>query len=143
MNVKQISVFLENKTGRLYNVLKALSDANVNIRALSLADTTDFGILRLIVDDPDHAQSLLKELGFTLGLSDVVVVQVEDKPGALSVLLKLLRDANVNVEYMYAFAQNGMPNSTFIFRFDKTDVAVSLFETEHIRMLSSEQIATS
>ena len=106
MRVEQISIFLENKAGRLAEVSRVLSEAGVNIRALSLADTSDFGILRLIVDNNDRAKEVLKERGFTVGKTDVVAVEVEDRPGGLSRILDILSRQNINVEYMYAFVQH-------------------------------------
>ena len=90
MRVEQISVFLENKAGRLAEVTRVLSEAGVNIRALSLADTSDFGILRLIVNDNDKAKATLKEHGFTVGKTDVVAVEVADRPGGLALILGIL-----------------------------------------------------
>jgi hypothetical protein len=94
MKVDQIAVFLENKSGRLAAITKALSDNNINIRALSVADTADFGILRLIVDDTDKATRVLKEGGFTVGKTDVIAVEVADRPGGLARVLAVLHEAD-------------------------------------------------
>ena len=104
MRVEQISVFLENKAGRLAEVTSILAEANINIRALSLADTSDFGVLRLIVNDNQKASDTLKNRGFTIGKTDVVAVEVEDRPGGLHKILEVLNSSQINVEYMYAFA---------------------------------------
>ena len=101
---KQISIFLENKPGGLSSVTKALSDAKINIRALSLADTSDFGILRVILSEPEKAKDLLTAKGFTVTLSDVVCLFVPNTPGTLSEALILLAENNVAIDYMYAFA---------------------------------------
>ncbi len=106
MKVEQISVFLENKAGRLAEVTRSLGEAGINIRALSLADTTDFGILRLIVDNYDAAREMLKSKGFTVGKTEVVAIEVPDHPGGLAQVLNTLAQANINVEYMYAFVQH-------------------------------------
>ena len=98
MKVDQISIFLENRAGRLAEVARVLGDANVNIRALSLADTSDFGILRLIVSDFEKAKTVLKENGFTVGRTTVVAVKVKDQPGGLFNILNMLTSENVNVE---------------------------------------------
>src|SRR5512144_2171416 len=111
MKVEQISVFIENKSGRLAEITRILAEAGINIRALSLADTSDFGILRLIVNDNDKAKEVLKQHGFTVGKTDVVAVEVEDRPGGLHKLLNILYTANVNVEYMYAFVQQSGSNA--------------------------------
>ena len=96
MRVMQISIFLENKSGRLSEVTKVLGDNGINIRALSLADTTDFGILRLIVNDTDKASNVLKENGFTVGKTEVIAVEVDDRPGGLARILKILNQENIN-----------------------------------------------
>ena len=140
MIAEQISIFLENKAGRLAEVTKALCDAQINIRALSLADTSDFGILRIIVADHEKAKTVLKEKGFTLGRTTVVAVEVEDKPGGLHRLLELLAQYNINVEYMYAFVQKDTPNATMIFRFDKVDKAVEVLKEHGIRVVPGERL---
>lgn len=126
MKAEQISVFLENRAGRLAEVTRSLREAGINIRALSLADTSDFGILRLIVSNPEKAKEILKERGFTLGRTSVVAVQVSDQPGGLDSILDLVSQNGINVEYMYAFVQKETANATLIFRFDKTDKAIEL-----------------
>ena len=105
MKVEQISIFLENKAGRLAEVTRILGKGGINIRALSLADTSDFGILRLIVNDHEKAKQILKDNGFTVGRTEVIAVEVEDRPGGLNSILEILFKANINVEYMYAFVQ--------------------------------------
>jgi len=142
MRVEQISIFLENKAGRLAEVTRVLSEAGVNIRALSLADTSDFGILRLIVDDNDKAKAALKEKGFTVGKTDVVAVEVEDRPGGLSRILGVLSQGNVNVEYMYAFVQFSGKDAVLIFRFDDIDAAVKLLQENNIRVLEGKTVYT-
>ncbi|MGC9196753.1 MAG: ACT domain-containing protein, partial [Syntrophobacteraceae bacterium] len=109
--LEQISVFLENQPGRLCEVTRILVEANINIRALSLADTTDFGILRLIVSDNEKARKELKANGFTVGTTDVVAVEVSDNPGGLHHIVKLLKNVNVNIEYMYAFVEHSGKNA--------------------------------
>jgi len=135
MKVEQISVFLENKAGRLAEVTQTLAVNNINLRALSLADTTDFGILRLIVDDSEKAKTVLKDKGFTVGKTNVVAVEVEDKPGGLNYILETLGNNGINVEYMYAFVMPGTTNATLIFRFDKTDQAVEILSENNIPII--------
>lgn len=137
---EQISVFLENKAGRLAEVTRTLSDAGVSIRALSLADTSDFGILRIIVADHEKAKIALKEKGFTIGRTSVVAVEVEDKPGGLHNILDLLAQNNINVEYMYAFVQKDTDNATIIFRFDKVDKAIEMLQANNIPIVPSERL---
>src|SRR6266581_5489302 len=99
MKVEQISVFIENKSGRLAEIARLLGEAGINIRALSLADTTDFGILRLIVNDAEKAKAVLKERGFTVSKTEVVAVEIPDRPGGLADLLQVLDEGGINVEY--------------------------------------------
>ena len=142
MRVEQISVFLENKAGRLAEVTRVLSEANVNIRALSLADTSDFGILRLIVNDNEKAKATLKEHGFTVGKTDVVAVEVEDRPGGLALILDILSKRQINVEYMYAFVQHSGKDAVMIFRFDDIEAAVKLLQENNVKVLKGETVYT-
>ncbi|TYB32732.1 MAG: ACT domain-containing protein [Flexistipes sinusarabici] len=140
MKIKQISVFIENISGRLYEVTELLGENNINIRALSLADTSDFGILRLIVNDPDNAYDLLKHNDFTVGRTDVIAVEVPDVPGGLASVLKALRDSDVNVEYMYAFVERSGDCAVMIFRFDETDQAVEALNNAGFTTIKGEKI---
>lgn len=124
MKVEQISIFIENKSGRLAEVTRVLGEAEINIRALSLADTSDFGILRLIVNKTDEAKAVLKSKGFTVNKTDVVAVEVPDRPLGLNSILEILDQGKVNVEYMYAFVERCGENAVIIFRFDNTDDAI-------------------
>lgn len=142
MRVEQISIFLENKAGRLAEVTRVLSEAGVNIRALSLADTSDFGILRLIVDNNDRAKAALKEKGFTVGKTDVVAVEVDDRPGGLSRILHILSQENINVEYMYAFVQHSGKDAVIIFRFDDIDAAVKLLSDNGVKVIEGKTVYT-
>ncbi len=140
MRVEQMSVFLENKAGRLSEVTRILMEAGVNIRALSLADTSDFGILRLIVNDIAKAQTALREHGFTVGKTDVVAVEVDDRPGGLHKILQILQKSNVNVEYMYAFVQQSGNNAVIIFRFDNLDEAVKVLTQTGVKVIDGSQL---
>jgi hypothetical protein len=142
MKVEQISVFLENKAGRLEEVTRVLAEAGVNIRALSLADTSDFGILRLIVTDNDKANQALKKNGFTVAKTDVVALEVDDRPGGLHNILSVLHRANVNVEYMYAFVQQSGDRAVIIFRFDNLDEAVRILKENGIAMIEGKRLYT-
>ena len=119
-----------------------LSEANVNIRALALADTSDFGVLRLIVDDNIKAVKALKNRGFTVGRTDVVAVEVEDRPGGLHRLLDMLHKADINVEYMYAFVQHSGENAVMIFRFDNIDEAVKVLEEHDVKVINGKEVYT-
>ncbi len=140
MLVKQISVFLENRSGRLHEVSEVLKEAGINIRALSLADTSDFGILRLIVDKPDKAQQVLKSSGLTISQTDVLAVEVEDKPGGLAQILGICDSGGINVEYMYAFVEKSGQNAVVIFRAENPQGAIALFQKNGIHLLSEEQV---
>ena len=135
MKAEQISVFLENRAGRLAEVTRSLREAGINIRALSLADSSDCGILRLIVSNPQNAKEILREKGFTLGRTSVVAVQVDDQPGGLDRILELVSENGINIEYMYAFVQKESQNATLIFRFDKTDRAIDMLTANGITII--------
>ena len=140
MKVEQIAIFLENKSGRLSEITGVLADNNINIRSLSLADTADFGILRLIVDKVEVAERALKASGFTVGKANVVAVEVPDRVGGLASVLKVLEKAMVNVEYMYAFVNKSCENAVMIFRFEETDDAIRILQDAGITILSGAQI---
>jgi len=140
MKVEQISVFLENKSGRLAEVTDLLARADINLRALSLADTSDFGILRLIVRDTEKAKAVLKEGGFTVGKTEVLAVEVPDRPGGMAGILSALGAKEVNVEYMYAFVHRSGENAVIIFRFDDLDRAIGALKEKGIRILTGEEV---
>ncbi|WP_321493021.1 ACT domain-containing protein [uncultured Desulfobacter sp.] len=138
---EQISIFIENKEGRLAEVTAILRDAGVNIRALSLADTTDFGVLRLIVNDNEKATSALRDQGFTVGKTRVLAVEVNDVPGGLNQVLDPLSEQSVNVEYMYAFANPQCKNAIMIFRFDDLEKAKTILAEKGIKVIDKEEIS--
>ncbi len=140
MKITQISVFIENKSGRLYEICDLLGKNNLNIRALSLADTSDFGILRLIVNDPERAYTLLKQNGFTVGKTEVIAVEVPDVPGGLASVLRVLSANDVNVEYMYAFVEKSSDFAVMIFRFDEVDKALETLEKAGIKTIEGVKI---
>jgi hypothetical protein len=140
MQVEQISVFLENKSGRLSEVTAILAEAEVNIRALALADTSDFGVLRLIVDDTEKARQTLKNNGFTVGKTNVVAVEVTDRPGGLHDILTMLHDAGLNVEYMSAFVRSSGDNAVMIFRIEQEQEAIRLFESKGVDVINGQRL---
>lgn len=140
MIVNQISIFLENKPGGLEQVTRTLRDAAINIRALSLADTTDFGILRLIVNDTDRAEKALQEQGYTVKRTAVVAVEVPDKPGGLHSILEALSEKEINVEYSYAFVERSGENALIIFRFDKPEEAIATLTEKGFRVLPGKEV---
>ncbi|PIE74517.1 MAG: amino acid-binding protein [Deltaproteobacteria bacterium] len=140
MKVEQLSIFLENTIGRLAEVAKILAEAEINIRALAIADTADFGVLRILVDDVEKAKKILREKGFTVGETDVVGVEVPDQPGGLYQILVCLEKENVNVEYMYAFVNQSKGNAVMIFRFDQLDRAVDILSDNGFRVIPGSEL---
>jgi len=137
---KQISVFLENKAGRLSHVTKVLGEAEINIRALSIADTSDFGILRLIVNDPDKAYRILKEAGFTVSETEVIAVQVPDSPGGLATVLEQMTAENLNIEYLYAFLGTTGEDALVIFKVEDINRARNIFQAKGIKFLDEQTL---
>ncbi len=142
MKVEQISVFLENKSGRIAEVTGILAESGINIRALSLADTSDFGVLRMIVDNNQKAEEALKKQNFTVGKTFVVAVEVEDKPGGLYKILSILHKVSINVEYMYAFVQPNSRNAVMIFRFEKLEEAVRVLQENGVVVIDGDKVYT-
>lgn len=140
MRVEQIAVFLENKSGRLAEITAILADNKINIRALSVADTADFGILRLIVDQVPEAEKALRDNGFTVGKTTVIAVEVPDRTGGLATVLKCIEKEKLNVEYMYAFVNKTGENAVLIFRFDEMDRAIESLQRDGFTILESKQI---
>lgn len=141
--LKQLSVFMENRTGRLAEVTRALGDAGINLRALSLADTSDFGILRVLVDDTDKAVDALKKAGHTVRATDVVAVEIVDRPGGLATILALLQGSGINVEYMYAFLERNKDNcAILVFRFEDPEAAVKVLNQANIKVFSAEELSS-
>jgi hypothetical protein len=140
MKITQISVFIENESGRLHEVTGLLGKNNINIRALSLADTSDFGILRLIVNEPDKAYRLLKDNEFTVGRTEVLAVMVPDEPSGLAGVLEALSLANINVEYMYALVERSTDSAVMIFRFDDKEGAIETLVKKGYKLMEGKQI---
>lgn len=123
MNVKQLSLFLENKPGHLENALKVLSDRNINIITLTIAEASDFGIVRMIVNKPDEASKALRDNHFTCSLTDVLAIELDDTPGSLLKALHVFSKHKLNIEYMYAFTEKRGDKAVMIFRFDDIENA--------------------
>ena len=140
MHIMQISVFLENKSGRLARVTDTLAKNNINIRALSIADTSDFGILRLIVNEPDKALKVLKEDGFTVSATEVVAVAVPDRPGGLAGMLKVFHENQINLEYLYAFMGNNTNKAITVCRVEKPEKAIAALNAAGILVISEEEL---
>ena len=128
MKIHQLSLFLENQPGKAVEPCRLLARAGVNIRTLTIADTQQFGILRLIVSDWEKGRELLQQAGYVVNVTEVVAVEVDDRPGGLASLLETLAASGVNIEYMYAFTFGRENRAVMVFRFDRTDEAI-----EHLR----------
>lgn len=133
MATKQLSVFLENKTGRLNDVTKILGQAGVNMTAFSVADNSDFGILRVIVPEPEKVRTLLKDKGFAVSLTDVIAVNIPNKSGSLDKVLDLLAEAKIYIEYMYAFSEG--ETASVVIKPDNMVQASEILQKHNIRLL--------
>jgi hypothetical protein len=140
MKVKQLSIFLENKSGRLAEVAGTIGNEGVNIRALSLADTSGFGILRLIVNDIAKAKNALQKKGFTVSETEVIAVEVPDRPGGLASILEVFAEKGINIEYMYAFVEKSSENAVVIFRIENIDEAIEALRSRGVRILSPSEV---
>ncbi len=136
MKIQQLSLFLENKPGHLSAICRALAEAEVNIVTLSLADTQQFGILRLIISDWEKGKRVLEQAGFIVNLTEVVATEVDDRPGGMAELLDAIRAADINIEYMYAFTAKRGNSAILVFRFDRPDDAIAALEAKGRNILS-------
>lgn len=140
MKVSQLSVFIENKSGRLADVVRSLSDSKINIRALCIADTIDYGLLRLIVNDPIAAKKALTEGGFTVALTEVLAIEVPDRPGGLADIIDVVAEAGFNIEYMYAFVGTSGENAIVIFRIERVDEAIVALQGKGVHIFTGEEL---
>ena len=140
MAIKQLSVFVENKEGKLREITDILAKAGIDIRALSIADTSEFGILRLIVRDPQKAKALLEKNGFVATINDVVGVEINDRPGGLAEIVRLFAERDINMEYMYAFLTRTENEAYLVVRVDDASEVENLLESEKIRILTPADI---
>lgn len=138
--IKQLSIFLENKKGRMWKALDVLEKAGINIRALSLADTSDFGILRLVVPEPDRAQDVLEENGFLVKVGEVIAVGITDKPGGLNKILKILNKSGINLEYLYAFVEQNKNRAIVVLHPENIDAGLEALEKGNSDVLSEEEV---
>lgn len=140
MKLPQLSVFLENRPGSLMEPLQALAKAGINLVSISLADTEQFGILRLVLQDWEHAKRVLEQDGWVANVSDVVAVDVDDQPGGLVKMLATLSEAGINIEYMYAFALRRNVKAVLLFRFEDPDAAIEVLNTAGIPILAETDL---
>lgn len=142
MKVEQLSVFIENKSGRLSEATAILAESGINILALTLLDTSDFGVMRLIVDDTETALRAFKDSGFTVSKAEVVAVQVPDRPGGLHQVLSIIKKAGINLEYMYDYVRHMGNDAILIFRFDEMDNAIRTLKSHGVPVIDAEILFT-
>ena len=140
MTLKQLSVFLENKPGTLSTPCRLLGEAGINIQTFALADTQQFGILRLVVHEWEKAQQVLEKNGLVVKVTDVVALEVPDRPGGLAHLLEILEGAEVNVEYMYAFTVKQDDRGLLAFRFDRPEAAIQALQTHQVNVVGTSEL---
>ena len=140
MTIKQISVFVENKKGRLYHLTKTLADHGIDLKALSISDTAEFGILRCIVNDPAAALRIVKEAGFTASVTEVLGVEVEDEPGGLAGVLEALNESGISVEYLYSFVGTRSENALIIFHVEEMEKAIGVLKKSGFKILTEEAV---
>lgn len=142
MKIKQISIFLENKPGHLNHACKVIADAGISLVTLSLSDTDQFGILRVIVREWAEAEKILLEAGFVVKVTDVIAAEVEDVPGGLHTILDVIENSEINIEYMYAYTVKIDNKAVLMFRFDDADQALGILEKAGIKIISSDDLFT-
>ena len=140
MRIKQLSIFVENKTGRLHSITQALSENGINMRALSIADTTDFGILRLIVSDAQKAKRILSDIGVISKITDVLAVMIDDRAGGLTSVLDTVSDTAVSIEYMYAFLAKDTGRAMMVIKTDDDDATERVLLEKGIEIASQMDI---
>ena len=140
MTIKQISVFLENKKGRLAQVTHILGQNNIDISAISIADTTNFGIIRMIVNKPDSAIQAIRDAGFTVNTTDVLAVEVSDCPGGLHQVLEILNHNNISIEYLYSFVRRPSQSALILFKVEDTDSTIKVLKDNNINVLSCQEV---
>jgi hypothetical protein len=139
MNIQQISVFLENKPGRLAHVAQVLKDNDINIRALTIADTSDFGILRMIVNNPNRGYEVLKNAGFTVKVNTIIAVEMDDRKGVFYDVMNLCDESGLNVEYTYSFVEQYSNKAILFLRIENSDKAIDVFTKKGYKLLTAEQ----
>jgi hypothetical protein len=140
MTIDQISVFVENKTGKLVEIIEALGSANIDLRALSIADTSDFGILRLIVNQPEKALEVLRAAECVVSVTQVIAVKVDDTPGGLAKVLRILSDAGISIEYIYAFVAHEEGRAFVILRVEDNEGAIKILTEKGVSIAGKNEI---
>ena len=142
MKIKQLSIFLQNRMGSLSKPLETLSDAGVNIKAMCMADTSEFGILRLVVDDPIKGKEALEEHNFLVKITDIIGVEMNDTPGGLTSVLKVIKDNEIDLEYLYAFTHEKAGKAILLLHADNLDKLISSLQENDIIIVPSEEVYT-
>jgi hypothetical protein len=140
MKIKQLSIFLQNRMGSLSKPLEVLSEADVNIRAMCMADTSEFGILRLVVDDPLKGKEALEEHNFLVKITDIIGVEMCDAPGGLTAVLKIIKDNEIDLEYLYAFTHDKKNKAILLLHADELDRLISALESNGITIVSADEV---
>ena len=140
MKIKQLSIFLQNKMGSLSNPLEVLSDAEVNIKAMCMADTSEFGILRLVVDNPLKGKEALEEHNFLVKITDIIGVEMNDTPGGLTTVLKIIKDNGIDLEYLYAFTHEKVGKAILLLHADKLDELITALKENEIVIVPAEEV---
>lgn len=140
MSIRQLSIFIENKPGRVAQVTEVIAKAKVDIRALSIADTSNFGILRLIVNKPDEALDALKKANITVSITSVIAIGIDDSPGEFSNVARILADKGIEIEYMYAFIGRDKNRAFVILKVEQEDKASEVLKRNNVSILTTEQI---
>ncbi|MBR3112422.1 MAG: acetolactate synthase [Methanobrevibacter sp.] len=140
MKIKQLSIFLQNRMGSLSKPLEVLTIADVNIRAMCMADTSEFGILRLVVDDPIKGKEALEENNFLVKITDIIGVEMNDAPGGLTTVLRIIKDNLIDLEYLYAFSHDKEGKAILLLHADKLDELISVLNENKIPLVSAEEV---
>jgi hypothetical protein len=140
MKIKQLSIFLQNKMGSLAKPLEVLTVTDVNIRAMCMADTSEFGILRLVVDDPEKGKEALEQNNFLVKMTEIIGVEMNDTPGGLTSVLKTIRDNNIDLEYLYAFTHDKADKAILLLHADNIDKLIEVLQNSNITIVPSEEV---
>ena len=140
MKIKQLSIFLQNKMGSLAKPLEVLTVADVNIRAMCMADTSEFGILRLVVDNPEKGKEALEQNNFLVKMTEIIGVEMNDSPGGLTSVLKTIRDNNIDLEYLYAFTHDKADKAILLLHAEDIDKLIEVLENNNITIVKSEEV---
>ena len=140
MKIKQLSIFLQNRMGSLSKPLEVLSENDVNIRAMCMADTSEFGILRLVVDNPDKGKEVLEEKNFLVKITDIIGVEMYDGPGGLTSVLKIIKDNEIDLEYLYAFTHNKVNKAILLLHADDIDNLISVLTKNNVKIVPAEEV---